>query len=179
MAALAWSSSRSTANRGWRSSSCPSRHTSAISSAIAACTGRSWRHAPAIGCSLPTRPRPSPFPSGNSGGDSAVLDAETSDFSARSRKARICAEAYSCTPHKEIRRLTPRLQKSAVSGRELARTSHRVSTADGESRRPAVLVAHRAPRRSATTTASPDSRQSRRILAPRRPRYETRREVRA
>ena len=29
-------------------------------------------------------------------------------------------EAYSCTPHKEIRRLTPRLQKSAVSGRELA-----------------------------------------------------------
>ena len=32
----------------------------------------------------------------------------------------LCAEAYSCTPHKEIRRLTPRLQKSAVSGRELA-----------------------------------------------------------
>ena len=54
-------------------------------------------------------------------GDESVLDSETSDFSARSRKARICAEAYSCTPHKEIRCLTPRLQKSAVSGRELAR----------------------------------------------------------
>ena len=39
----------------------------------------------------------------------------------------------------------------------LARISHRVSTTDGESRRPAVLVANRAPRRSATTTASPDS----------------------
>jgi len=33
--------------------------------------------------------------------------------------------------------------------------------------------AHRATRRSATTTASPDSRQSQRILALRRPRYET------
>ncbi len=29
------------------------------------------------------------------------------------------AEAYFCTPHKEIRHLTPRLPKSAVSGREL------------------------------------------------------------
>ncbi len=59
-------------------------------------------------------------------------------------------------------------------GYHLTRISHRVSTADGESRRPAVLVANRAPRRSATTTASPDSRQSQRILALRRPRYETR-----
>jgi tetratricopeptide (TPR) repeat protein len=33
----------------------------------------------------------------------------------------ICAEAYSCTPHKEILNLTPRSPKSAVSGRELAR----------------------------------------------------------
>ncbi len=32
----------------------------------------------------------------------------------------------------------------------LARISHRVSNADGESRRPAVLVANRAPRRSVT-----------------------------
>jgi hypothetical protein len=32
----------------------------------------------------------------------------------------MCAEAYSCTPHKEIRNLTPRLPKSAVSGRERA-----------------------------------------------------------
>jgi hypothetical protein len=56
----------------------------------------------------------------------------------------------------------------------LTRISHRVSTADGESRRPAVLVANRAPRRSATTTASPDSRQTQRILALRHPRHETR-----
>jgi hypothetical protein len=54
---------------------------------------------------------------------------------------------------------------------KLARISHRVSTADGESRRPAVLVANRAPRRSATTTASPDSQQTQRILALRRPRH--------
>ncbi len=59
-------------------------------------------------------------------------------------------------------------------GEVIARTSYRVSTADGESRRPAVLVANRAPRRSATTTASPDSRQTQRVLALRRPRYETR-----
>ena len=32
----------------------------------------------------------------------------------------MCAEAYSCTPHKEIRNLTPRLPKSVVFGRELA-----------------------------------------------------------
>jgi hypothetical protein len=38
-----------------------------------------------------------------------------------------------------------------------ARSSHRVSTTDGESRRPAVPVSNRAPRRSPTTTASPDS----------------------
>jgi chromosome segregation ATPase len=44
-----------------------------------------------------------------------------------SRRSRICAEAYLCTPHKEIRRSTPRLPKSAVFGRELARSSHRVS----------------------------------------------------
>ncbi len=72
------------------------------------------------------RRHPSPFPSGNSGGDSVVLDSETSDFSARSRKARVSAEAYLSTPHKEIRCLTPRLQKSAVSGRELARISHQL-----------------------------------------------------
>ena len=56
----------------------------------------------------------------------------------------------------------------------LARTSHRVSTADGESLRPAGLVATRAPRRSATTTASPDSRQSQRVRAHFQRRYKTR-----
>jgi hypothetical protein len=61
----------------------------------------------------------------------------------------------------------------------LTRISHRVSTADGESRRPAVLVANRAPRRSATTTSSLDSRQTQRILALRRPREETRCDMRA
>jgi hypothetical protein len=65
----------------------------------------------------------SAFPSGNSGGDGAVPDAKTSDFRARSRRSRICAEAYSCTPHKKIRRSTPRLPKSAVFGRELARSA--------------------------------------------------------
>ncbi len=59
-AALVWSFSRIMASPGWRSSSCPSRHISAISSAIAACTGRSWRHAPAIGYSSPAPPRPEP-----------------------------------------------------------------------------------------------------------------------
>ena len=72
---------------------------------------------------------PSPFPSGNSGGNGAVPDAKTSDFRARSRRSRICAESYSCTPHKEIRRSTPRLPKSAVFGRELARLSHHIATA--------------------------------------------------
>ena len=74
--------------------------------------------------------RSSPFPSGNSGGHSGVPDAKTSDFCARSRKIRICAEAYSCTPHKEIRNLTPRLPKSAVFGREPARsdTPHSMCT---------------------------------------------------
>ena len=60
MAALVWSFSRMTASPGWKSSSCPSRHTSATSSAIAACTGRSWRHAPATGCSSPAPPWPEP-----------------------------------------------------------------------------------------------------------------------
>ncbi len=41
-------------------------------------------------------------------------------------------------------------------------------------RRPAVLVANRAPQRTVSTTASPDSRQSQRILALRRPRHEIR-----
>jgi len=59
----------------------------------------------------------------------------------------------------------------------LARTSHRVSTAVGESLRPAVLVANRAPRRSATTTASPNSQQTQRILALRRPREERARQI--
>jgi len=66
------------------------------------------------------------------------------------------------------------LYEGDVDCAALARISHRVSTADGESRRPAVLVANRAPRRSATTTSSPDSRQTQRILALRRPRHETR-----
>ena len=57
---------------------------------------------------------------------------------------------------------------------DLARISHRVSTAGGESRRPAVLAANRAPRRSATTTASPNSRQTQRRLVLRHPRDETR-----
>jgi len=56
----------------------------------------------------------------------------------------------------------------------LVRTSHRVSTADGESLRPAVLVANRGPQRGTTTPAAPGSHQIRRILALRRPRYETR-----
>jgi len=64
--------------------------------------------------------RPSLFPSRTPDGNSVVPDAETSDFSARSRKARISAEAHSRTPHKGIRRLTPRLQESAASGQELA-----------------------------------------------------------
>ncbi len=55
-------------------------------------------------------------------GNSGVAVLERGDFSARSRKARICAEVYSCTPHKEIRSLTLRLLKSALSGRELARS---------------------------------------------------------
>ena len=67
-----------------------------------------------------TDPRPSLFPSGNSGGNCAVLDSETSDFCASSRKTRISAEAYSSTPHKGIRSLTTKLPESAVSGRELA-----------------------------------------------------------
>ena len=57
---------------------------------------------------------------------------------------------------------------------DLTCISHRVSTAGDESRRPVVLVSNRAPRRSATTTASPDPRQAQRILALRRPRHETR-----
>jgi hypothetical protein len=31
------------------------------------------------------------------------------------------AEAFSCTPHKRLRRLTPKLQKRAIYGRKLAR----------------------------------------------------------
>jgi four helix bundle protein len=55
----------------------------------------------------------------------------------------------------------------------LTRIFHRVSTAGDESRRPVVLVSNRAPRRSATTTASPDRRQTQQILALRRPHHET------
>ncbi len=73
-----------------------------------------------------------------------------------------------------VREALMTLPDGAARDLGLARTSHRVSTTDGESRRPAVLVSNRAPRRSATTTASPDSRQTQRILALRRPRYETR-----
>jgi hypothetical protein len=40
-------------------------------------------------------------------------------FSASSRKSRNCAEAYSCTPHKRFRRLTPKLRKRAIYGRKL------------------------------------------------------------
>ena len=86
------------------------------------------------------RPAISEFPSGNSGGDSAVLDAETSDFSARSRKTRISAETYSCTSHKEIRSLTLRLQKITVSGSDL---QHHVRGLEPPHQRPrlATLVA--------------------------------------
>ncbi len=77
--------------------------------------------------------QPSEFPSGSLDGNGGVPEAETSDFSAMSSKTRLSAEAYSPTPHKGIRWLTclravcshrqaPRLQKSAVSGREQART---------------------------------------------------------
>ena len=59
------------------------------------------------------------FPSRNSDGNCAVLDAETSDLCASSRKTRISTEAYSSTPHTGIRSLTTKLPKSAVSGREL------------------------------------------------------------
>ena len=70
--------------------------------------------------------------------------------------------------------LRGRLVTSEGTVTYLARTSHRVSTTGGESRRPAALVANRAPRSSATTTASPDSQQTQRILALRHPRHETR-----
>jgi len=68
-------------------------------------------------------------------------------------------------PRHQLRRTEYRVPMREVSIQPLAGTSHRVSTADGESRRPAVLVANRAPRRSATTTASPNSQQTQRILA--------------
>jgi len=42
-------------------------------------------------------------------------------FSASSRKSRNCTEAYSCMPHKEFRRLTPKLQKRAIYGRKLTK----------------------------------------------------------
>ncbi len=60
----------------------------------------------------------SPFRSGNSGGDSAVLDAETIDFSARPRKARISAEAYS-----KVRYSTP----SALVSHRHQRVSDRLA----------------------------------------------------
>jgi len=40
-------------------------------------------------------------------------------FFTRSRKSRSCAEAYACTPHKELRRLTPILWKIAIYGRTM------------------------------------------------------------
>jgi len=88
-------------------------------------------------------------------GGCAVLDAETSDFCARSGKTRICAEAYSRTPHKKIRSLTPRLPKSAVSGRELARISHRVSTAAADLPASAALFSIRRPQRTVSTPPAP------------------------
>jgi len=72
--------------------------------------------------------RSSQFPSGNSGGNCAVLDAETSDFCASSRKTRISAEAYPNTLRKGIRSLTTKLPKSAVSGREPTRISHQLES---------------------------------------------------
>ena len=52
--------------------------------------------------------------------------------------------------------------------------STRVSTADGESRRPAVLVANRAPQRTVEYACVARSATNPSVLALRRPRYETR-----
>ena len=98
-----------------------------------------WHVSPALSAELVPIQKPGWEQRGSRG--------QTSDSSAMSRKTRIPAEAYSPTPHKGIRSLTclrrvrrgrqacgravrphgqaPRLQKSAVSGRERARNRWR------------------------------------------------------
>ena len=57
---------------------------------------------------------------------------------------------------------------------QFAWSSHRVSTAGGAWHPSVVLFANRAPQRSATTPASPDSRTPQHLTTLRRPRYDTR-----
>ena len=67
-------------------------------------------------------------------------------------------------------RLMNRLRRRGI----LSRSSHRVSTTGGEWQPSVVLFANRAPQRSATTPASPNSRKSQHLATLRRPRHETR-----
>jgi hypothetical protein len=49
-------------------------------------------------------------------GTSVNFQSRNEGLFARSRKLRDCAETYMGTSHKESRRLTPRLRKTAISG---------------------------------------------------------------
>ena len=57
----------------------------------------------------------------NSMGTSESFQFRNEQFSARSRKTRVCAEAYRGTSHKQPRSLTPRLWKRAIYGWKLNR----------------------------------------------------------
>jgi len=100
---------------------------------------------------IPTSPRRgrnmvSLFPSGNSGGDGAVPDAKTSDFRARSRRSRICAEAYSSDPNTAQPRSGGRFSgwgvnppAAAIRGRGRGSPAVGPLAGDGVSRRPKAV----------------------------------------